>query len=305
MLWRRLLGSSAPPPPLWVTTSPLADAEWEEPYLQTLLATSGSPPVGYGVASGSLPPGLALVADEITGTLTPNPDAPVWTTAAGSLGAGTQGAAFSADLDAPGASSFTIRHGLLPWGLLLDTTSGALTGTLAIIGGAEDSPGPAPTWTTAVGTLGTFNEQASVSVSIAATPSTAPVEYSIVSGGLAWGLSLDTATGAITGTTAEVGGGVTPEPPNTITWTAPASANLGSFAVGASVSIAQAVTPVTGAFSIVSGVLPWGLSMSRGTGLISGTVGASNAAGVYTFTVLSEALTDASFGTRTYTITIT
>ena len=304
MLWRRLLGSTAPPPPLWVTTSPLLEAEWEEPYLQALLATSGSPPVGYSVASGGLPPGLALVADQIVGTVTPNPDAPIWVTGSGSLGAAMQGGAFSAFIAATGATAYSVRSGLLPWGVILDTDTGLLSGDLSIIGGAEDAPGPAPTWTTAAGTLGTFNEQASVAVSIAATPSTAPVEYSIVSGGLAWGLSLDTATGAITGTTEEVGGGVTLDPPSTITWTAPASTNLGSFAVGASVSIAQ-VTSVTGAFSIVSGVLPWGLSMSRGTGLISGTVGASNAAGVYTFTVLREALIDAFFGTRTYTITIT
>lgn len=304
MLWRRLLGSSAPPPPLWVTTSPLLEAEWEDPYLQALLATSGSSPVGYSVASGALPPGLALVADQITGTLTPNPDAPVWTTAAGSLGTGTQGAVFSADLDAPGASSFTIRHGLFPWGLLLDTTSGAITGTLATSGGAEDSPGPAPTWTTAAGSLGTFSEQAAVSVSIAATPSTAPVEYSIASGGVPWGLTLNVATGILSGTTAEVGGGVTPEPPNTITWSAPASTNLGGFAVGASVSVAQTVS-FSSAFMLSSGVLPWGLSLARGTGLISGTVGAANSPGTYNFTVFAFNQGDGSFGYRTYTITIT
>jgi hypothetical protein len=119
-----------------------------------------------------------------------------------------------------------------------------------------------------------------------------------------WGLSLNTATGAISGTTAEVGGGATPEPPNTITWSAPASTNLGSFAVGASVSIAQTIS-YAAAFMVSSGVLPWGLSVARGTGLISGTVGATNSAGVYSFTVFAFNQGDQSFGYRTYSITIT
>ncbi len=291
-------------PPAWVTVSPLLDAAWEEPYTQVLLATSANVPVSYNLPSGSLPPGLTLVGDTITGAPSPNPDAPVWATAAGSLGSATQGGAFSADLDAAGASSFSVKSGLLPWGLFLDTTTGVLSGTLSVIGGEEDPPGPAPVWTTAAGTLGTFNENAAVSVSIAATPSTAPVEYSIASGGLPWGLSLDTTTGAITGTTAEVGGGVTPEPPNTITWSAPASTNLGSFAVGASVSITQTVGPVAGAFMIVSGFFPWGLSLSL-PGVISGTIGAANNPGVYDFTVRVLNLGDGSLGTRAYSITIT
>jgi hypothetical protein len=302
MLWRRILKSSGPAAPVWVTTSPLAEAEWEEPYLQTLLATSANPPVGYGVFSGALPPGLSLVGDTITGTPSPSPDAPAWVTAAGSLGGGTQGAAFSVDLDATGAAAFSIKSGLLPWGLILDTATGTLAGDLSIIGGAEDSPGPAPTWTTAAGSLGALNESAVASLSIAATGA---ASYAIEAGGLPWGLLLNRDTGAITGTTAEVGGGATPEPPNTITWSAPASTNLGSFAVGASVSIAQTIGPVTGVFMVSSGVMPWGLSVARNGGLISGTVGATNAAGAYSFTVFALNPGDGSFGYRTYTITIT
>ena len=285
-------------PPAWITTSPLIEAEWETPYTQTLLATGAS---AYAIASGSLPPGLTLAGDTITGRPTPDPGAPVWSTAAGSLGSGAQGGGFSASLAAPGAASFVVHSGLLPWGITLDPVTGALAGTLAITGGAEDSPGPAPVWTTPAGSLGAVNEQAAVSLSVAATSA---VSYDITSGGLPWGLSINRDTGAITGTAAEVGGGVTPEPSNPITWTAPASANLGSFAVGASVSIAQTVTPVAGAFSVVSGVMPWGLTMSRGTGLISGTIGAANALGVYTFAVICAALADSSAGSRTYTITI-
>jgi len=286
-------------PPAWVTTSPLTEAEWETPYTQTLLATGAS---AYAIAAGSLPPGLALAGDTISGTPSPAPSAPAWTTPAGSLGTATQGAGFSVALAASGATSFVVRSGLLPWGVTLDPATGALAGTLAVIGGPEDSPGPAPVWTTAAGSLGTLNESAVTSLSVAATGA---VTYALEAGGLPWGLLLNTATGAITGTTAEVGGGVTPEPPITITWSAPASSNLGSFAVGASVSIAQIVSPGAPAFQIISGAMPWGLTMARGGGLISGTVGAANASGVYTFTVATTITLDGSVGSRTYTITIT
>jgi hypothetical protein len=290
---------SAVSPVAWVTTSPLTGAAWADYYEVALTATGAS---AYAVQSGALPPGLAIVADKISGTPSPNPDAPLWVTATGSLGSGAQGSSFSAYISATGADSYTVRSGLLPWGVILDPATGLISGDFALIGGAEDSPGPAPTWTTAAGSLGTLNESAVASLSIAATGA---ASYAIEAGGLPWGLLLNRDTGAITGTTAEVGGGATPEPPNTITWSAPASTNLGSFAVGASVSIAQTIGPVTGVFMVSSGVMPWGLSVARNGGLISGTVGATNAAGAYSFTVFALNPGDGSFGYRTYTITIT
>lgn len=57
-----------------------------------------------------------------------------------------------------------------------------------------------PTWTTSAGTLGSFVANASVSISVTATGD-APVTYSVKSGSsLPSGLSLNTSTGAITGT---------------------------------------------------------------------------------------------------------
>ncbi|KJV08595.1 hypothetical protein VZ95_16800, partial [Elstera litoralis] len=132
-------------PPVWVTISPLADAEWEEPYTQTLLATGAS---AYAIAGGSLPPGVTLAGDTIAGTPSPAPSAPAWATVAGNLGSASQGGGFSVTLNASGAESYAIRAGLLPWGVTLDPDTGALAGTLAVLGGPEDDPGPASVWST-------------------------------------------------------------------------------------------------------------------------------------------------------------
>jgi hypothetical protein len=284
------------PPPAWVTTSPLADAEWEEPYAQALLATGAT---GYGVQSGSLPPGLALVGATITGTPTPAPSAPAWTTPAGSLGTASQGGAFSVTLAATGAAEFVVRSGLLPWGVTLAPATGALAGTLAVIGGPEDSPGSPPVWTTAAGNLGTLWEGQAASLAVSATGAD---HYTISGGILPWGLVLDRTTGALTGTLPDMGGAGF-DPVGAYTWSAPASSDLGTYAVGATVSVAQTTAPTTGVFAIQAGGLPWGLTLHRGTGLISGTVSAEAASGTYSVTVSRNDYAG-SVGTRTYTITI-
>ena len=57
----------------------------------------------------------------------------------------------------------------------------------------------APTWTTAAGSLGTIAQGDSISFTVAATSDSA-VTYSIVSGALPTGGSLNSSSGAITGT---------------------------------------------------------------------------------------------------------
>ena len=57
----------------------------------------------------------------------------------------------------------------------------------------------APTWNTASGTLGTFSAGGSISATISASGDST-IAYSIASGSLAGGASLNTSTGAITGT---------------------------------------------------------------------------------------------------------
>ena len=62
-----------------------------------------------------------------------------------------------------------------------------------------------PVWQTASGSLGSFNEQVSVSVSATATDSDSTITYTLASGSsLPSGLSLNTSTGAITGTLPDI-----------------------------------------------------------------------------------------------------
>lgn len=62
-----------------------------------------------------------------------------------------------------------------------------------------------PVWQTASGSLGSFNEQVSVSVSATATDSDSTITYALASGSsLPSGLSLNTSTGAITGTLPDI-----------------------------------------------------------------------------------------------------
>ena len=62
-----------------------------------------------------------------------------------------------------------------------------------------------PVWQTASGSLGTFNEQVSISVSATATDSDSTISYSLASGStLPSGVSLNSSTGAITGTLPEI-----------------------------------------------------------------------------------------------------
>jgi len=62
-----------------------------------------------------------------------------------------------------------------------------------------------PAWSTASGSLGTFLKQSSVSVSVLATDADSDaITYSVASGSLPTGLSLNSSTGAITGTAPNV-----------------------------------------------------------------------------------------------------
>ena len=68
----------------------------------------------------------------------------------------------------------------------------------------------APAWVTSSGSLGTFNNAESVNVSVSATdPDGDTIAYSILSGSLPTGLSLNSGTGAITGTIGNVSSSTT------------------------------------------------------------------------------------------------
>jgi hypothetical protein len=155
------------------------------------------------------------------------------------------------------------------------------------------------------------------SASLSVTGASGSVTYSIVSGSLPAGLTLNAATGAITGTPTTAG---------SYTYTAKVTDSTGSsdtatctiVVVGSPVNLAcgscgaskanlnsaySSTLQVTGGtgketFSIVSGTLPPGLTLNATTGVISGT---PTTAGTYTFT--SKAV-DANGTSDTATCTI-
>ncbi len=132
--------------------------------------------------------------------------------------------------------------------------------------------------------------------SLVATGGTPPYQFSISSGSLPGGLTLNSSTGAITGTpmtagtfsfTATVSDSTSPTPQtvnsNTSTVIAPALAalTLQSSASSGQVGVAYSSALVASGgtppyqFSISSGSLPGGLTLNRSTGAITGTPTAS------------------------------
>jgi len=241
--------------PLGVTTSSLPAGQMAGAYSATLTAKGGNPPYRWGIASGSLPPGLALSSS--TGAVTGTPTgmgqysftvqvqdsqaSPQ--TATGTLGisvasplqikttslpSGQVQASYQATVAATGGItpySWSVILGSLPPGLALSASTGAITGTPTASGQysftvqAQDSAATtqiaistsnigiaaatAPQITTSALPNGTV--QLAYSATPAATGGTPPYSWSVVSGSLPSGLTLDTSTGAITGTPTAAG----------------------------------------------------------------------------------------------------
>ncbi len=206
--------------------------------------------------------------------------------------------------------TFSIGTGSLPNGLTLNTSTGAITGT-ATAGGSftikvTDAKGvvaagscpftiaAAPSLTcpaVSSGLVGvTFNSPA-----MAVTGGAAPYKFSIGSGSLPAGLTLNSSTGAITGTptaggtftikVSDANGAVAITTCPFTIWTAPlVTCATGTAQVGIAYSSSVPVTGGSGSFtfSISAGSLPPGLTLNASTGAITGT---PTAAGTSGFTV--------------------
>ena len=152
-----------------------------------------------------------------------------WTTPVGSLGNFAEQVAIS--VSAVAADDSTITYAVasgstLPSGITLNTATGLLSGTLADVASnttytftltASDGSNPAvsrqfsilanaaPTWTTSAGSLGTFSENTSISVTVAATDVSDSITYALASGStLPSGITLNSSTGVISGTLPDI-----------------------------------------------------------------------------------------------------
>lgn len=252
-----------------------------------------------------------------------------------SLPAATQGQFYSQSVTASGGTgpyTYAVTSGSLPTGLNLNTNTGAITGT-PTVQGVSNFTITATDATTATGqrsyslAVGTFSltllpttlpngsQGSAYSQTITAVGGTAPYTFTISSGSLPTGLSLDTG-GDIAGTPT-VGGsygfvvqaadanGNTGFRPYTINVAAnsltinPASLPNASQGVAYSQNITASGGAAPYTFSVTSGSLPSGLSLSSG-GSLSGTPTVN---GAFNFTVRGVD-NNGDFGTRAYTLNV-
>jgi len=248
-----------------------------------------------------------------TPTPTPTPTPPLFITTT-SLANGDVGVAYSQTLTASGGSgtyTWSISAGSLPAGLSLNAATGVISGkpttaarsnfTVRVAGGITTATQllfirigllPLSITTTSLpnGDVGVAYSQ-----TLTASGGSGTYTWSVSAGSLPAGLSLNAATGVISGIattagtsnfTAQVAGGIT-------TATQPLTINIGLLPLsitttslpngGVGVAYSQALAPSGGSgiytWSIAAGSLPAGLSLTAATGIISGiptTAGTSN-----------------------------
>ncbi len=256
-----------------------------------------------------------------------------------SLAAGTQGQSYAQTLTSSGGTSpitWSIQTGTLPTGLSLAPATGVISGTVANTASSQTFTVAATDTTGAVGTASltiTITSAPAAPVFVSDTPPTAGMvgsaysysfaasgtpapTFSVASGSLPAGLTLDTITGVLSGTPTAAG---------PFTFTVRATNSLGS-ATSPTITITVSSTPVFTAdtppaatagvafsysfaasgtpaptFSVASGNLPPGLTLNTTTGVLSGT---STTAGPFTFTLLASN-TSGSTASPPITITVT
>ena len=205
--------------------------------------------------------------------------------------------------------SYAVVSGALPAGLLLNPGTGAITGTATALGnftpqirvsntGGADSiivnitvVDTAPTALVYSSNPATYTKGVTITANTASNSGGhANLRYSVLSGALPTGLSLDTLTGSITGTATAIGnfnsvikvlntGGFDTETVViTVNDTAPTA--LAYSSNPATYSTVGAITPNTPSnsgghanlrYSVLSGILPTGLSLDTLSGAITGT----------------------------------
>ncbi len=257
---------------------------------------------------------------------------------------GGAGAAYSAQLqatDGDGTYQWAVVAGALPAGLALDAGTGAITGTPTAAGTAGFT-----VQVTSASLTGTAALTIDVAAALAVTTTTLPpgIEgagyaagvavsggdgapaFSVASGSLPAGLSLDGGTGAITGTptpapppvSGPLGVGTsafTIEATNALGQTAQQALSIsiflplsvttasladGTVGVGYSQGLAASGGDGANTWSVTAGSLPTGLNLAAGTGVIGGT---PTTGGTFNFTVQAVS-GDAQVATADLSITV-
>lgn len=186
----------------------------------------------------------------------------------------TRGTAYSDGVSANATSSYSIVSGQLPAGLTLNTSTGAITGTPTTVESRSFTIRANGTFEGAVDTavgitvnpaLPVFSDasvNSSARVGIAYSDGVTASEaasYSIFSGALPNGLSLNTSTGAITGT---------PTTPGAFTFVIRATNVTGSTNTGTLTITAISAARVWNGSAFVSGLV----NVWNGTSFVSGTI---------------------------------
>jgi len=364
--------------PLTIATASLTNGQVGTAYSATLMASGGTVPYTWTVTSGTLPSGLSLNGSTgaITGTPTSATNAtpltfqvadssnPVQTMTANltltiaantttalsitttSLGNGQVGTAYSATLVATGGTTpytWSLTSGTLPSGLVLNSSSGAITGTPTVTANATpltfkvtDSSNPVQTKTVnltltiaantttalSITTTSLANGQVGTaySATLVATGGTTPYTWSLTSGTLPSGLVLNSSTGAITGTptvtanatplTFKVTDSSNPVQTKTVNLTLTISASALSLTT-TSLPNGLVGTAYSATLMATGGTTPYTWSLTSGT-LPSGlTLNASTGAITGTPTVTANAtpltfkVTDSSNPVQTKTVNLT
>jgi hypothetical protein len=159
---------SSSPPPLVITTSSLPAGTVNQPYSTTLQATGGTPPYTWSVVSGSLPNGLQL--NSLTGNISGTPAA-------------------------TGTFTFTVQ--------VADSQSPVTTNARQLTMVVDLAPVSPPNITTT--SLPNGRVTVAYSQTLQATGGTLPYTWSLASGALPKGLTLNSATGVISGAPSKKG----------------------------------------------------------------------------------------------------